>query len=147
MGTVTGSRNETETTNSLEPGPGTLHWNQNLDQWVFWPWGLGTVQDLYNFHLFQMVLHCWLIISLLPMLVKQPTDACFISPKHFVFSTTLNTAIWCDWRVDASESAAVLINWDRICHHITLYFRWNVSLHLFYKSCLQLCYKCKLTFQ
>ena len=94
-----------------------------------------------------MVLHCWFMISLLTMLEKQPTDACLISPKHFVFSTTSNTTIWSDWRVDASEPAAALITWDRICHHITLYFRWHVKLHLFYKSCLPLCYKCKHTFQ
>ena len=46
----------------------------------------GTVQDLYNFQLFQMVLHCWLMINLLTMFEKEPTDACFISPKHLFSS-------------------------------------------------------------
>ena len=81
-----------------------------------------TVQNLYSFHLFQMSLHCWMMISLLTMSFKIPTDPCFISPKHFVFSTISNTAILSDRRVDASEPAAALITWDRICHHITLYF-------------------------
>ena len=74
-----------------------------------------------------MLLHCWLMLNLLTMLEKQPTDAGFISPKHFVFFTPSNTAIWSDWRVVASEPAAALISRDRICHHITLYFCWNVS--------------------
>ena len=42
-----------------------------------------TVQDLYSFRLFQMLLHCWSMISLFTMLDKQLTDACFISPKQF----------------------------------------------------------------
>ena len=56
--------------------------------------GRCTVQDLYSFHLFQMLLHCWMMIILFTMLDKQLTDACFISPKHFFSSTTSNTAIW-----------------------------------------------------
>ena len=43
---------------------------------------IGTVQDLYSFHLIQMLMLCWMMISLFTMLDKQPTDACFISPKH-----------------------------------------------------------------
>ena len=54
------------------------------------------MQDLYSFHLFQMLLHCWMIISLFTMLEKPLTYACLISPKHFVFFTTSNTAIWSD---------------------------------------------------
>ena len=41
------------------------------------------VQDLYSFHLFQMPLHCWMMISLFTMLDKQQIDACLISPQFF----------------------------------------------------------------
>ena len=33
-----------------------------------------TVENLYIFQIFQMSLHCWMMISLLTMLEKQPTD-------------------------------------------------------------------------
>ena len=45
----------------------------------------GTVQVLYSFHLFQISLHCWMMISLLTMLGKQPFDTCFYLPLTFCF--------------------------------------------------------------
>ena len=106
-----------------------INW-QNFKNKTFISKAACTVQDLYSFHLFQMSLHCWMMISLFTMLDNQLTDACLVSPKHFVFFTTLNTAFWSDWRVDASEPAAALITGCSICHHITLYFCQNLCLHL-----------------